>query len=121
MRRQDRDFPTRLNYANEKIREIWMNMVNAKYNSTEDMIDKLQQLKGKTKMKVYKLILIYHYINLDLMKPLLLKMLKVLIKSIMKFWNWWNFESWSLRLRIWILNIMICIILLLKTEMKKKL
>ena len=26
--RQDRDFSTRLNYANKKIREIWMNMVN---------------------------------------------------------------------------------------------
>ena len=46
--RQDRDFSTRLNYANKKIRDIWMNMVNTTYNSTEDMIDKLQQLKGKT-------------------------------------------------------------------------
>ena len=26
--RQDHDFSTRLNYANKKIREIWMNMVN---------------------------------------------------------------------------------------------
>ena len=26
--RQDRDFSTRLNYAYEKMREIWMNMVN---------------------------------------------------------------------------------------------
>ena len=50
--RQDRDFSTRLNYANKKIREIWMNMVNTKYNSTEDMINKLQQLKGKTKLKL---------------------------------------------------------------------
>ena len=31
-----------------------MNMVNTTYNSTEDMIDKLQQLKGKTKLKFYK-------------------------------------------------------------------
>ena len=29
-------------------------MVNTKYNSTEDMINKLQQLKGKTKLKFYK-------------------------------------------------------------------
>ena len=52
--RQDRDFSTRLNYANKKIREICMNMVNTTYNSTEDVIDKLQQLKGKTKLKIYK-------------------------------------------------------------------
>ena len=29
-------------------------MVNTNYNSTEDMIDKLQSLKGKTKLKFYK-------------------------------------------------------------------
>ena len=58
--RQDRDFSTRLNYANKKIRNIWMNMVNTKYNSTEDMIDKLQQLKGKTQLKFYKNISNYY-------------------------------------------------------------
>ena len=47
-------FCTRLNYANKKIRDIWMNMVNTNYNTTEDMIKKLQQLKGKTKLKLYK-------------------------------------------------------------------
>ena len=52
--RQDRDFSTRLNYANKKIREIYINMVNTTYNSTEDMINKLQSLKGKTKLKLYK-------------------------------------------------------------------
>ena len=31
-----------------------MLMVNTSYNSTEDMIDKLQSLKGKTKLKFYK-------------------------------------------------------------------
>ena len=35
--RQDHKFSTRLNYANKKIREIWMNMINTNYNSTEDM------------------------------------------------------------------------------------
>ena len=30
-----------------------MNMVNTTSNSTEDMIDKLQSLKGKTKLKNY--------------------------------------------------------------------
>ena len=29
-------------------------MVNTNYNSIEDMIDKLQSLKGKTKLKFYK-------------------------------------------------------------------
>ena len=47
--RQDREFSTRLNYANKKIRDIWMKMVNTTNKSTEDMIVKLQQLKGKTK------------------------------------------------------------------------
>ena len=31
-----------------------MNMVNTKYNTIEDLIIKLQQLKGKTKLKFYK-------------------------------------------------------------------
>ena len=52
--RQDHDFSTRLNYANKKIREVYINMVNTNYNSTEDMINKLQSLKGKTKLKFYK-------------------------------------------------------------------
>ena len=58
--RQDHDFSTRLNYANKKIREIWMNMVNTDYNSTEDMINKLQELKCKTKLKFYKNISNYY-------------------------------------------------------------
>ena len=37
--RQDREFSTRLNYANKKIGEIWMNMGNKTYKSTEDMIN----------------------------------------------------------------------------------
>ena len=35
-------------------------MVNTKYNSTEDMINKLQQLKGKTKLKFYENISNYY-------------------------------------------------------------
>ena len=31
-----------------------MNVVNTNYNSAEDMIDKLQELNGKTKLKFYK-------------------------------------------------------------------
>ena len=52
--RKDRDFSTRLNYANKKIRDIWMNMVNTNYNTTEEVIEKLKQLKGKTKVKFCK-------------------------------------------------------------------
>ena len=58
--RQDRDFSSRLNYANKKIREIYINMVNTTYNSSEDMINKLQSLKGKTKLKFYKNISNYY-------------------------------------------------------------
>ena len=54
IRRQDRDFSTRLDYANKKIREKYINMVNTNYNSTEEMINKLQELKGRTKLKFYK-------------------------------------------------------------------
>ena len=45
--RQDRDFSTRSIYADKKIRENWMNLVNTKYKTTEDMIDKLQEKKVK--------------------------------------------------------------------------
>ena len=58
--RQSHDFSTRLNYANKKIRERYINMVNTTYNSTKDMIGKLQLLKGKTKLKFYKNISNYH-------------------------------------------------------------
>ena len=60
IRRQDHDISTRLNYANKKIGEIYKNMVNTNYNSTEDMIIKLKVLKGKTKLKFYKNIINYY-------------------------------------------------------------
>ena len=53
-----------MKYANKKIREIGMNMVNTTYNSTEGMIFKLQSLKGKTKLNFYKNISNYY----DIMK-----------------------------------------------------
>ena len=58
--RHDREFSTRLNNATKKIREVWMNVVNTSNTSTEDMIEKLQQLKGKTKLKIYKEISNYY-------------------------------------------------------------
>ena len=54
--RQDHDFQTKLNYANIKIRQIWMNFVNSK----EDVINKLQSSKGKTKLKFYENISNYY-------------------------------------------------------------
>ena len=60
IRRQDHDFSTRLNYANKKIREIYINMVNTNYNSTEEMINKLQELKRRIKLKFYKNISDYY-------------------------------------------------------------
>ena len=44
----------------KKIRDIWMKMVNTTYKSTEDMINKLQDLKGKTKLKLFKNISNYY-------------------------------------------------------------
>ena len=41
-----------------------MNLVNTTYNSTEDMIKKIQELKGKTKLNFYKSIGNYYdYMN----------------------------------------------------------
>ena len=37
-----------------------MNIVKTTYNSTEEMIDKLQQLKGKTKLNFYKIVSNYY-------------------------------------------------------------
>ena len=58
VRRQDQYFSTRLPYANKNIREIYYSIANTTYNSTEDMIDKLQSLKGKTKLKFFKILII---------------------------------------------------------------
>ena len=53
VRRQSNYFSTTLNYANKKIREIWMTTVNTTYNSSDDVIDKVQSSNGKTKIKTY--------------------------------------------------------------------
>ena len=47
--KQDHFSSTTLNYAGRKIREIYYSMLNTNYKTTEDMINKIQQLKGKTK------------------------------------------------------------------------
>ena len=60
VRRQDHDFSTRLNYANKKIREMFIIMVNTNYKSIEDRINKLQRLKGQTKLRFLKNISNYY-------------------------------------------------------------
>ena len=47
------------------MREIWMKMVDTKYNSTEHLFNNLQQPKGKTNLKFYKNISNY-YENLSI-------------------------------------------------------
>ena len=54
VRKQNHYFSARLPYANKKIIEFWINMNNTTYNSTEDVISKLKEIKGKTKLKVHK-------------------------------------------------------------------
>ena len=51
---QDHYFSTRLQYADTKKTEINYSMANTTYNSTQDMIINLQQLKGKTKLEFYE-------------------------------------------------------------------
>ena len=65
-----------------------MNMVNTTYNSTEDMIDKLQSLKGKTKLKFYKNISNYYdNMNIRFDEDHFAKTLKVSVKFIMKYYS----------------------------------
>ena len=52
--RQDIYFSNRLPYADEKIREVYYSRAKTTYNATEDMIKKIQSLKGKIKLKFYK-------------------------------------------------------------------
>ena len=65
-------------------------MVNTTYNSTEYMINKLQELKGKTKLKFYKNKSNYYTEmkkkTFKLNKIVFLEMLKVLVKFIMKYY-----------------------------------
>ena len=44
--RQDHHFSTRLPFVNNIIREIYYPMAKSTYNSSEDMINKLQKIKG---------------------------------------------------------------------------
>ena len=60
IRRQDHYFSTRLPYANKKSKEICYSMVNTTHNPTQDTINKLQEMKGKTKLMFYKFISNYY-------------------------------------------------------------
>ena len=65
-----------------------MNMVNTTYNSTEGMINKIQSLKGKTKLKFCRNVNNYYnemkQKNFQTQENCFLKQLKVLLKIIMK-------------------------------------
>ena len=60
VRRQDNYFSTRMPYAKEKTRETYYSMVITTNNSTPEKIEKLQSLKGKTKLEFYKKTIIYY-------------------------------------------------------------
>ena len=47
-------------YANKEIREIQYPTVNTTYNSTQDMINRVQSSKGKTKLKFQQSISIFY-------------------------------------------------------------
>ena len=92
--RQDKNFSTRLPYANEKIMEIYYSIVNIKSKTIEEMGDKIHILKSETKIKFYKIISDY-YDEMDyrrqsktfnLRKILLLKMLKAKVKFFTKYY-----------------------------------
>ena len=57
---QDRYLSTRVPFANKKVREIFYSLVNGKYETTQDMNNKLQLVKGKTKLKFYQNICKYY-------------------------------------------------------------
>ena len=52
--RQNKSFSTRLPFAKEKIRELKFSMVNKKPKTVEEMLNKSQNLKGKTKIKFHQ-------------------------------------------------------------------
>ena len=52
--RRGHDFSTILPFAGKKIREKCYSMANDKYVTTKVMINKLQSLKGKIKIKIHQ-------------------------------------------------------------------
>ena len=52
--RQDKKLSTKLRYAFEKIRETYFSMMIIEINRTENMIDKVQRSKGKTKLRFHQ-------------------------------------------------------------------
>ena len=56
VRRQDHYFSTRLPFANKKIGEIFYSTANNTYKPKQDKINKIQSLKGITKVKIYQII-----------------------------------------------------------------
>ena len=86
------------------------------------MINKLQQLKGKTKLKFYKNISSYYdNMNIRFDEDPFAKNAQGISKIYHEVLKLIKIYRLRLRLRIWILIILIYIIVLLKIEMIKKL
>ena len=78
-----------------------MNMDNTTYNSTEDMTNKLQSLKGKTKLKFYKnLSNYYDKTNIKMDEDLFAKLAQGSSKMYQEVFLLKNFYRLSQRLRI---------------------
>ena len=56
-------------------------MINTTYNTTEDMDNKLQQLKGKTNLKIYKNLKNYDNMNIKMDEDPFSKNAQGIIKS----------------------------------------
>ena len=52
--RQDKNFSTRLPYANEKNEKSFFSKMNTKYKTGKVLNIKLQSLKGKTRLKFHQ-------------------------------------------------------------------
>ena len=78
-----------------------MNMVNTTQNSTKDMINKLQELKGKTKLKFYKKISnFYDNMNIKMEEDPFAKNAQGISKIYHEVLQLMKFLKLNLRLRI---------------------
>ena len=98
-----------------------MNMVNTTYNSTEDMINKLQSLKGKIKLNFYKNTNSYYnemknknFQTQETFSKNAQGVSKIYYEVLLLM----KFLQTKPQVKSMNINIMICIILLSKVEMK---
>ena len=102
------------------MRDFWMNMVNTTYISKDDMINKLQQIKGKTKLKLFKKLSNYYDdMNIRFDEDPFPRNAQPISKIYHEVLLIMKFLQTKHKLRIWTIIIMIYIILLSKIEKKK--